>query len=113
MTGAAPAGKREPSLRGKFAGGALESASHILGSASAGIFVAGLVGPYIAALSSPHGMSSMTILSVSAIALVLSVTAGAGAIMLRGLGHCAAHELLGRKSARRPARSRDPGEAAS
>jgi len=113
MTGAAPAGKREPSLRGKFAGGALESASHILGSASAGIFVAGLVGPYIAALSSPRGMSSMAVLGVSAIALVLSVTAGVGAIILRGLGHCAAHELLGRKSPRHSTATRNPGEAAS
>jgi hypothetical protein len=78
-------------LRDKFAGGALESASHILGSASAGIFAVGLIGPYIAALDEPPGMSPRTILSAAVIALSFSVLAGVGAIVLRGLGRCAGH----------------------
>src|SRR5208282_6583551 len=96
-----------PSVRNKFAGGALESASHILGSTSAGIFVAGLVGPYIAALDSSRGMPSKTILGVAAIALVFSVMAGVGAIVLRGLGHCAAHDML--KVGRPGRRTSPPG----
>ncbi len=92
----------DANVRSKFAGGALEFASHILGSASASIFVVGLIGPYIAALSAPRAMPSMTVLSVMAIAVGLSMTAGIGAVVLRGLGHCAAHDLLGPKRAARP-----------
>jgi hypothetical protein len=94
VTTSQPPSKREPSVRGKFAGGALESASHILGSASAGVFVAGLVGPYIAALDSARGMPPRTILAVAVIALAFSITAGIGAVVLRGLGHCASHDPL-------------------
>jgi hypothetical protein len=99
--GLAPPSAPGPSLRGHFAGGALESAAHILGSTSASIFVAGLVGPYIAALSAPRGMSPQVIFGVSALALLLSVTAGAGAVVLRGLAHCAPHGVLKARSRRR------------
>jgi hypothetical protein len=77
--------------RSRFASGALESASDILGSASAGVLVAGLVGPYIAALSNP-GMASKSILEVTVTAILFAVTAGLGAVMLRGLSYALAHD---------------------
>lgn len=79
--------------RGAFAAGALQSASHILGSASAGVLVAGLVGPYIAALDRPSGMPSMAVLGIAGIAIAFSIAAGLGAVLLRGLAHCAAHPV--------------------
>ena len=78
-------------LRIKFTGGALESASHILGSASASVLVAGLIGPYIAALSAP-GMAPKALLGVSLLALLFSVISGIGALVLRGMGRCIDHE---------------------
>ena len=78
--------------RRRFASGALESASHILGSTSAGVFVAGLVGPYVAAMSEPKGMTPPIVMTIAALALVFSVTAGVGAVILRGLGHSLAHQ---------------------
>ncbi len=81
--------------RRRFASGALDSASHILGSASAGVLVAGLVGPYIAALSH-QGMAATSILDVAITALLFSVTAGLGALMLRGLSFALAQPPLRR-----------------
>ena len=90
----APAG---PNLRARFAGGALESASHILGSTSASVFAAGLVAPFIAAIGAPKSMDGRTVFAVSALALLFSMTAGLGAIVLRGLAHCAPHRLAPRR----------------
>lgn len=91
MTQREPDDGADAMLRHKFAGGALESASHILGSSSAGVFVAGLIGPYVAALDHPPGMSSGLVLGAAAICLGFSMVAGLGAMTLRGLGRCAAH----------------------
>lgn len=100
----------ELKARSRFASGALESASHILGSASAGILVAGLVGPYIAALSSP-GMGSKSILEVAVTAIVFAVTAGLGAVVLRGLSHALAHDpRKPKRAARRRSTVEPPAE---
>ncbi len=77
--------------RRRFASGTLDSASHILGSISAGVLVAGLVGPYIAALSHP-GMASNSILEVAVTAILFAVISGLGAVMLRGLSHALAYD---------------------
>jgi len=93
MLAAAP---RRPALQGHFARGALESAAHILGSASASVFAAGLVLPYIAAVSGPKAMDGRELFAISALALVFSMLVGLGAVVLRGLAHCAPHGLPAR-----------------
>lgn len=80
-----------PALGGHFARGALESAAHILGSTSASVFAAGLVLPYIAAIGGPKGMDGRALFAISALALVFSMLVGLGAVLLRGLAHCAPH----------------------
>jgi hypothetical protein len=78
-------------LGGHFARGALESAAHILGSTSASVFAAGLVLPYIAAMGGPKTMDGRELFAISALALLFSMLVGLGAVVLRGLAHCAPH----------------------
>jgi len=85
-----------PVLHGHFAGGALESASHILGSASASVFAAGLVLPFVAAMGAPHSMDGREVFAISALALLFSMLTGVGAVLLRGLAHCAPHNAAWR-----------------
>jgi len=93
-----------PNLRARFTGGALESASHILGSTSASVFAAGLVAPFIAAIGAPRSMDGRMVLAVSALAAAFSMAAGLGAILLRGLAHCAPHGMGRRRSGEGDAR---------
>jgi hypothetical protein len=88
-----------PALAGQFARGALESAAHILGSASASVFAAGLVLPYIAAMGGPKSMDGGALLAISTLALVFSMLVGLGAVVLRGLAHCAPHSFSRRTPA--------------
>jgi hypothetical protein len=88
-----------PALAGQFARGALESAAHILGSASASVFAAGLVLPYIAAMGGPKGMDGAALFAISTLALVFSMLVGLGAVVLRGLAHCAPHGFARRTPA--------------
>jgi hypothetical protein len=93
QAGAAPP---RSALGGHFARGALESGAHILGSASASVFAAGLVLPYIAAIGGPKNMDGRELFAISALAVVFSMLTGLGAVMLRGLAHCAPHGLATR-----------------
>ena len=68
----------------KFAVGALEQAAQILGAMSAGVLVAGLIGPYFAAFAGSGGYSPETVLSTAAIALAVAFSAAVGAMVLRG-----------------------------
>jgi hypothetical protein len=85
-----------PELGGHFARGALESAAHILGSTSASVFAAGLVLPYIAAIGGAKGMNGREVFAISALAVAFSMLTGLGAVVLRGLAHCAPHGLAAR-----------------
>jgi hypothetical protein len=82
-----PAEGEDPAARGrrKFAAGALEQAAHILGATSASVLVAGLVGPYIAALSGASHVSQATLGEVAGVALSIALFTAAAAIVLRGL----------------------------
>jgi hypothetical protein len=80
-----------PALGAHFAGGALESAADILGATSAAVFAAGLVLPYIAAVSAPKMMDGRALFAISALALAFSMFVGFGAVVLKGLAHCAPH----------------------
>lgn len=99
------AGPEDAVARGrrKFAAGALEQAAHILGATSASVLVAGLVGPYIAALSGSSHVSQATLGEVAMIALSIAFVTAAAAIVLRGLSRRANDD--GRLTAPAPGRS--------
>ena len=79
--------------RRKFVGGVLEGAAQILGSMSGSVLVAGLVGPYLAALTGASKVSPSTLLEVAAVALAFAMVSGLGALLLRGLSRCVDDEL--------------------
>lgn len=75
--------------RRKFAAGALEQAAHILGATAASVLVAGLVGPYIAALAGPTHAPGGQFVEVAVLALTIAFGAAIAAIVLRGLSRAA------------------------
>jgi hypothetical protein len=80
-------GSTENRIRGRrrFVAGALEQAAQILGAMSASVLVAGLIGPYIAALARSPGYSPEAVVATAVIALTIALLAAVGAMVLRGL----------------------------
>lgn len=77
--------RREARARRKFVAGALEQAGQILGAMSASVLVAGLIGPYIAALAGSPGYSPEAVVATAALALTIALLTAVGAMVLRGL----------------------------
>lgn len=70
----------------------LEEGSQILGSTAASVLVAGLVVPYIAALSGRMRMAGDALIEVAVSALAVSFVAALAAMALRGLARVASDD---------------------